>query len=128
MMLSRGTAGPGGRMGPLLVVLSVCGVAGGACGGKVEPGPSGSPSSPATDAASPRGAGCEAVCETFRTCGHSTEEPALCVSSCKRDMPDAERARVYAECVQAIPCGELPRALTMDYGPIGVCYSKAIGR
>jgi hypothetical protein len=35
---------------------------------------------------------------------------------------------VYAKCIQSIPCGEIERDLSLDFGPIGMCYQKASRR
>ena len=68
------------------------------------------------------------ACDRFRDCATSFEDRDACVSSCAREFPDPARARTFASCVEALPCDEIERDLSMNYGPIGMCYAKASGR
>ena len=110
---------------PLLVVLA-------ACGGRVdEPAPTGtSAPTPGTNSASNARAvtGCAAACDRFRACTSSVEPRDECLRSCGSEFPDPLRARTYASCIEALSCDEIERGLSMNYGPIGACYSKAAGR
>ena len=98
-----------------------------ACGGKIDE-PAGM-SAPATGTNTPQNAppgdGCERSCERMATCTSTTEDRSSCVSACRRDLTDAAAARSFADCLDALSCAELERGLSMDYGPIGECSTKA---
>lgn len=102
------------------------------CGGRVDdPAPT-STSAPTPGSNSPSSApaatGCATACDRFRACTSSFEQRDECVRSCGRDFPDPARARTYASCIAALSCDEIERGLSMNYGPIGECYSKAGAR
>ena len=100
-----------------------------ACGGRVdEPAPSTTlPGGEASNTVSnaPTATGCAGACDRFRVCTTSFEGLEACVRSCLRELPDPARAATYARCIQALSCDELERGLSMNYGPIGACYTKA---
>ena len=102
-------------------------VVGSACGGRIDE-PAGM-SAPATGTNAPQNAppgdGCERSCERMATCTSTTEDRSSCVSSCRREFTDAAAARTFADCLDALSCADLERGLSMDYGPIGECFTKA---
>jgi hypothetical protein len=99
-----------------------------ACGGRVDedPSPTGTtPGSTNTPSNAPAATGCAGACDRFRECTSAFEDRTECVRDCGREFPDPARARVYASCIQALSCEWIERGLSMDYGPIGECYTKA---
>ncbi|MBX3187859.1 MAG: hypothetical protein KF819_12625 [Labilithrix sp.] len=110
---------------PLIAFLGLSCVA--ACGGRVdEPGP---PAATSTNGPSNAAmtTGCAGACAWLGACATSYEARD-CIAWCARDFPEPERAQTYAACVARIPCDEIDRALSMDYGPLGACYAEAKNR
>ena len=96
-----------------------------ACGGRVEdPVPTSTTGSNSPSSA-PAATGCEGACDRFRDCTTAFDDREACVSSCGREFPDPTRALAYARCIQALPCDQIERGLSMNYGPIGACYAEA---
>lgn len=98
----------------------------GACGGRVDdPSPTPSTSAGSNSPTNTSGSdGCGDTCDYFLACAPAAEDRDPCVRSCNKEFPDQARARAFRRCVEAIPCGEVQLALSMDYGPIGQCYSS----
>jgi len=85
-----------------------------ACGGRVDESDTVTASS-----------GCEGACEHLARCATSAESRASCVRNCETSHPDPTRAGIYGDCVRAIPCADVQRALYADYGPLGACHDRA---
>lgn len=110
--------------------LVVVAVSAAACGGRVDdPAPSSGTApgtnSPTNDRSAPAASGCAGACDHMRACAPSIEDRSACLRSCEHEFSDPARAQVYGACIQALPCREIERDLSMDFGPIGQCYAKA---
>ena len=107
----------------LLVLASIA-----ACGGRVDdPAPTSSPGSN-SPTSTPASTGCAAACDRVAGCTKPYEPLDACIRDCNLQFPDPARAAIYGKCIDALPCDEIERGLGMNYGPFGVCYSKASGR
>ena len=96
-----------------------------ACGGRVDdPAPTTMPGSNSPSNA-PASIGCTGACDRVRACMTPFEERDACIRSCDRDFPDPARADIYGSCIEALSCDAIERGLGMNYGPFGVCYTKA---
>lgn len=99
------------------------------CGGAVEDGaPSPAPGS-ATNAPNSvaAGDGCTRACDRMTTTCRAYEDPR-CVESCASNFVDEAQAATFAACIDALSCEDIRRGAAMDYGPIGECWSRALGR
>ena len=101
----------------------------GACGGAIDDA-SDSPT-PASGKNAPTSTtpdeGCARACERMtKTCAAWTDDDGACVRSCRSDFGgDGAAAQRYAACLDALPCSEIERGMTMNYGPIGECHTRA---
>ena len=98
-----------------------------ACGGRVDdPAPSSTPGSN-TPSNAPTTTGCAGACDRFHECTPTaSDDRDKCISLCAREFSaDPAQARTYGSCIQGVSCAELERGLSMDYGPIGECYTQA---
>lgn len=106
-----------------LLLFAVAAAAG--CGGRVDdPAPSSTPGSNSPSNA-PTTTGCAGACDHFHACGPGFDDRERCISSCASEFTDPARARIYGSCIQSVSCAELERGLSMDYGPIGECQTRA---
>jgi len=96
-----------------------------ACGGRVDDRVPTSTPDASIPSDAPTLSGCEEACDRFHACAPSFEDRERCISSCTTDLPDPGRQRAYASCIQSLRCEEIQRGLSMNYGPIGECHSKA---
>jgi len=55
-------------------------------------------------------------------------EDPTCEKSCAANFTSPNQQTAFAECIDALSCEEIQRGVTMNYGPIGECWSKARGR
>jgi hypothetical protein len=109
------------RTGLLLAFVTLA-----ACGGSVEDSGATKPSNGSSNApaSTNTGDGCARACDRLKTCG-GLDDPR-CAVSCSRDFGgQVDAARRYAACLDALTCAEIQRGMTMDYGPIGECQTKA---
>ena len=99
------------------------------CGGAVDdnapsPAPAATNNAP-NSVSSPDG--CARSCERMtKTCA-AYEDPR-CEESCAKSFDTAEQASTFAACIDALSCDDIRRGITMTYGPIGECWSRALGR
>jgi hypothetical protein len=107
------------RFSWLSMLLVVAGLV--ACGGKTE---SGSPSSePGTN--SPTNVSqdpCGHACDRISTCIGDKPRNESCVSVCA-GFDDSGRS-AYDLCIGALSCKEIQDGLSMNYGPLGECWSR----
>jgi len=45
-----------------------------------------------------------------------------------KELPEASEARSYGTCIEALSCDQIERGVSMNWGPIGECWSKALRR
>jgi len=110
------------------IALVISGIAGSAaCGGKVDDPAAGAATAPGTNApqSTSSGDGCERSCDRLAECTTAAQERTSCVSACGRELTDESAARAFATCLEALSCADLERGLSMNYGPIGECYTLA---
>jgi hypothetical protein len=98
------------------------------CGGAVDDGaPSPAPAKNAPNALPNGGDGCARACDRMtKTCAAYTDP--RCAESCASNFDSAEQASTFAACIDELSCEEIVRGASMDYGPIGECWSRARGR
>jgi hypothetical protein len=99
-----------------------------ACGGRVDDSAPTATSGSNAPANAPAATGCAGACDRVRACTTPFEERDTCIQECDSQFPDPVRASIYGSCIEALTCDAIVRGLSMDYGPFGVCYSKASGR
>jgi hypothetical protein len=98
-----------------------------ACGGAVEDGaPSPAPATNAPNSLS-QGDGCTRACDRMTNTCSAYQDPR-CVESCDSNFTNDEQAATFAACIDALSCEDIRRGAMMDYGPIGECWSRALGR
>lgn len=97
------------------------------CGGQVdESAPSPAPATNAPNSLSSTD-GCARSCERMtRTC--TAYEDPRCEESCAKSFEEPEQATTFAACIDELSCDDIRRGVAMDYGPIGECWSRALGR
>jgi hypothetical protein len=99
----------------------------GACGGRVDdpgPAPSGPGSTTNVDVKASAD-GCTRACSHLATCAPGSNPGVpTCVSACQHDFDDAHATR-FGDCIEALACTQIVASLTMNYGPVGACYSQA---
>lgn len=89
-----------------------------ACGGKVE--------EEAVATSTDRADGCARACVRMSsTCGAFDASGGDCERSCRAELDDPASAGRYADCIDALSCADIQRGVSMDYGPIGACWSQA---
>jgi hypothetical protein len=98
------------------------------CGGAVDdgaPSPSPSPSS-TTNAPNSMasGDGCARACDRMTGTCAAYEDPT-CVDSCSASFNTPAKASAFAACIDELSCDDIRRGATMDYGPIGECWTRA---
>ncbi len=100
-----------------------------ACGGRIDTSSEAPPTASGTNnPSSATGAdGCVRACERMTTsCDAMDDENGACVRSCRSDLGgDPEAERRYAACLEALSCEDIRRGMSMDYGPIGECWTRA---
>jgi hypothetical protein len=97
------------------------------CGGAVEdsaPSPAPATNAPNSVAA---GDGCTRACDRMTSTCRAYED-ARCAESCASSFDTDEQAATFAACIDALSCEDIVRGVSMDYGPIGECWSRARGR
>src|SRR5690348_11439738 len=99
------------------------------CGGAVDDGaPSPSPGTNAPSSNSvPNRDGCGEACRRMTVECAAYEDPN-CAQSCASNFTSPAQQTTFAECIDALSCEEIQRGATMNYGPIGECWSRARGR
>lgn len=99
------------------------------CGGRIdEPSDTPTPASGTNAPAStPSGDGCTRACERMaKTCDALDDVNGSCTRSCRSDFgSDPEAAARYAACLESLSCADIQRGMSMDYGPIGECFTRA---
>lgn len=96
------------------------------CGGRVDdPTPSSLAGSSRSTNVSAAGVGCAAACDRFRECTAAREDRDACIAACVKELPEASEARSYGTCIEALSCDQIERGVSMNWGPIGECWSKA---
>jgi hypothetical protein len=97
------------------------------CGGAVEDGaPSPAPATNTPNSFSDAD-GCSRACDRMtKTCA-AYRDPQ-CTSSCAANLHSPEQEDAFASCIDALSCDDIRRGVTMNYGPIGECWSRALGQ
>ena len=78
---------------------------------------------------------CRRACDYQASClpaGYRDHDPSACVKDCRANLESrnptdpSARPTIWADCLTALPCSAIVKSMTMDMGPAGYCYSKAI--
>jgi hypothetical protein len=99
-----------------------------ACGGAVEDG--GSSPSPTTTTATNAptstntGDGCARACERMTITCAALDDPR-CDDTCGSMFNSSEEKAAYASCIDALSCDDIKRGVSMNYGPLGECATRA---
>lgn len=97
-----------------------------ACGGKVDESVPRSNSTNAQANVPLDGDACTQACARIATCTNTATHKG-CIASCRSEF-DESGTEIYRACIAALSCDDIQRGLTMDYGPLGECMSRASGR
>ncbi|HSO40432.1 MAG TPA: hypothetical protein VLT33_48230 [Labilithrix sp.] len=106
--------------------LALVALACGGCGGKLEDEPTATITGenlPKATAAT----GCAGACDRFRACD-ALHDPASCLRDCAEQFPDPGSAARWGSCITALSCPRIVEGMSMNYGPLGECMSRAKGR
>jgi hypothetical protein len=75
---------------------------------------------------------CTRACNRQASClpaGYADRDPTGCLKNCRANLVTRDGdayAKSYADCLENLSCDDIEKSMTMDMGPVGFCYSKAI--
>jgi hypothetical protein len=99
-----------------------------ACGGRIDDSGEAPVAAPASNApaSTTSGDGCTRACDRMTSTCSAIADDGECLRACRSGLgDDPDAARRYAACLEELSCADIQRGVTMDYGPIGQCFTRA---